>query len=111
VFVSITFISYPFTLGVVIKKTIKSQKSWTNQRIENARSVESCIGILSAECASRLFYRSTKLNFNYSPCYQRLFIKKKKTEIELSSGDEDDVIEVKPKPEEIEPCCSSSLKD
>jgi hypothetical protein len=29
----------------------------------------------------------------------------------LSSGDEDDIIEVKPKPENMEPCCSSSLKD
>jgi hypothetical protein len=46
----------------------------------------------------------------YSPCYKRLFEnkKKKKTEIELSSEDENDV---KPKPEEMEPCCSSSLKD
>jgi hypothetical protein len=49
-----------------------------------------------------LFYRS---------CYQRLFQKKKKDEIVLSSGDEDDVLEIKPKLEEMEPCCSSSLKD
>jgi hypothetical protein len=31
--------------------------------------------------------------------------------IELSSGDEDDVMEIKPKLEDMEPCCSSSLKD
>jgi hypothetical protein len=31
--------------------------------------------------------------------------------IELSSGEEDDVIEIKPKIEEMEPCCSSSLRD
>jgi hypothetical protein len=29
----------------------------------------------------------------------------------LSSGEEDDVIEIKPKLEDMEPCCSSSLKD
>jgi hypothetical protein len=31
--------------------------------------------------------------------------------IYLSSGDEDEVLEVKPKLEEMEPCCSSSLRD
>jgi hypothetical protein len=31
--------------------------------------------------------------------------------IELSSGDEDDVLEIKPKLEKMEPCCSSFLKD
>jgi hypothetical protein len=55
----------------------------------------------------------------------RLFARKKNDEIELSSGDEDDfeqpvylssgdeddVIDVKPKLEEMEPCCSKSLKD
>jgi hypothetical protein len=58
-------------------------------------------------------------------CYNCVFLKKKKTEIVLSSGeendfeqpiylssgDEDDEIEVKPKLEKMEPCCSSSLKD
>jgi hypothetical protein len=47
----------------------------------------------------------------YSACYQRHFKKKKKAVIELSSGDEDDVMEMKPKLEEMKPCCSSSLKD
>jgi hypothetical protein len=38
----------------------------------------------------------------HSICYQRLFVKKKKNiKIELSSGDEED----------MEPCCSSSLKN
>jgi hypothetical protein len=61
---------------------------------------------------------------SYSACYQRLFPSKKKKsqtiKIELSSGeeeesiyvssgDEDDTIEIKPKIEEMEPCCSSSL--
>jgi hypothetical protein len=44
----------------------------------------------------------------YSACYIRLF-RKKKVEIELSSGDEDDVLDIKPKLEEMEPCTSSSL--
>jgi hypothetical protein len=48
----------------------------------------------------------------YSACYWRLFPSKKKTsrkvKIELSSGDEDETIEIKPK---IEPCCSSSLQN
>jgi hypothetical protein len=67
-----------------------------------------------------------RLICSYRSCYKRLFVKKKKNaEIELSSGDEndfeqrvylssgdeDDVIEVKPKLEEMEPCCSLSLKD
>jgi hypothetical protein len=52
----------------------------------------------------------------YSTCYIRLFVKKKKkasreVEIELSSGEEDEPIDVKPKLEEMEPCCSSSLRD
>jgi hypothetical protein len=51
-----------------------------------------------------------KMTLFYRPCYNLLF-RKKKTEIDLSSGDEDDVIEMKPKLEEMEPCCSSSLKD
>jgi hypothetical protein len=42
------------------------------------------------------------LTFNFSACYKRLFQKKKKDKIDLSSGD--DVMEIKP-------CCSSSLKD
>jgi hypothetical protein len=48
-----------------------------------------------------------KMDLFYRPCYTRLFLKKKKkAEIELSFADE-----VKPKVEEMEPCCSSSLKD
>jgi hypothetical protein len=62
----------------------------------------------------------------YRACYLRLFIRNKKAsrkvKIELSSGEEDepvclssgdenDTIEVKPKIEEMEPCCSSSLRD
>jgi hypothetical protein len=66
-----------------------------------------------------------KMDLFYRSCYQRRFRKKKKENIELSSGDEDDfeepiylssgdeddVLEIKPKVEEMEPCCSSSLKD
>jgi hypothetical protein len=47
----------------------------------------------------------------FSACYDRIFRNKKKDEIVLSSGDENDVMEVKPKLEKMEPCCSSSLKD
>jgi hypothetical protein len=85
-----------------------------------------CIGDFYVEFVSRLFDRFTELIFNYSACYKRLFQKKKTTSeielssgddddfakpIELSSGDEDDVMEVKPKIEKMEPCCSSSLND
>lgn len=31
--------------------------------------------------------------------------------IDLSSGEEDETIDVKPKLEEMEPCCSLSLRD
>jgi hypothetical protein len=63
----------------------------------------------------------------YRSCYNQLFYNKKKkasqkVKIELSSGDEDepiylssgdenDTIEVKPKLEDMEPYCSSSLKN
>jgi hypothetical protein len=56
------------------------------------------------------FLYITCLTSIYSSCYNRLF-RKKKAEIELSSGDENEVMEIKPKLEEMEPCCSSSLKD
>jgi hypothetical protein len=49
------------------------------------------------------FIYITCLTSIYSPCYQRLFGKKKK--------DENEVMEVNPKLEEMEPCCSSSLKN
>jgi hypothetical protein len=51
------------------------------------------------------------LTLFYSPCYKRRFQKKNKDEIVLSSGDEDDVMEIKPKLEDMKPCCSSLLKD
>jgi hypothetical protein len=106
------YILYLFILGVVIEKMNGNQKSWTSQSIENARSAERCIGNFYVECVSRLFYGCTKLNFNYRICYNNRFYNKKKVEIELSSGDEDDdVIDVKPKLEPMEPCCSLSLKD
>jgi hypothetical protein len=60
----------------------------------------------------RVSYLIDMLNYTwfYSVCYERLFRKKKNVEIELSSGEEDDVLDIKPKLEEIEPCTSSSLR-
>jgi hypothetical protein len=87
--------------------------------------VGKCIGNLYVECASELFNVYTKFSV-YRLCYVRLFYSKKKKSqkvkielssgeedepIYLSSGDENDTIDVKPKPENMEPCCSSSLKN
>jgi hypothetical protein len=51
------------------------------------------------------------LTLFYSACYQRLFPRKKKNaEIELSSGDENDVLDVKPKLEQTDPCTSVEIE-
>jgi hypothetical protein len=71
---------------------------------------EDALGDFTWNVQVNYFRNILKMALFYSACYQRLF-QKKKTEIVLSSGDEDDIIEVKPKLEEMEPCCSSSLKD
>jgi hypothetical protein len=92
-------------------KTGVKQRSWTNLSIANANNAERCIGVLNAEYAGRLFKIYAQVDLIYRTCYQRLFENKKKAEIELSSGDENEEIDVKPKLEEMEPCCSSSLKD
>jgi hypothetical protein len=76
------------------------QGVWENALVNYTWNVP--VGYLTDILKMVIFYRS---------CYQRLFPKKKKDEIVLSSGDEDDVMEVKPKLEEMERCCSSSLKD
>jgi hypothetical protein len=79
-------------------KTSRMQGMWED-------ALENCTWNVSVS------YLANILNLTfYSPCYQRIF-EKKKVEIELSSGDENDVLDVKPKLEEMEPCCSSFLKD
>jgi hypothetical protein len=122
-----SYILYLFNLETAIKKTTENQKKWISQLIENANNVGRCIGEFNVDCASMLFKTYINVDYIYRSCYNLLFLKKKKKKAEvelssgeeedfeqsiyLSSGDEDDEVDIKPKLEEMEPCCSSSLKD
>jgi hypothetical protein len=65
------------------------QKMWKDALENSTWTVR--VGDLKHMLKMALFYRS---------CYNRLFEKKKKGEVDI-----------KPKLEEMKPCCSSSLKD